>query len=119
MRPAYLFPAIAAAGAVIVAGIALAHGAPVSPLVAAYIVGVGLTIFASIIVNSCNTALYGRKTWDESEHSDFVEKPATYRQPESPWGDVQRGGYHCADMRRGRLRRHAETQVTFPAGDAA
>ena len=49
-----------------------------------------------------------------SEHTDFDEVDR-----DSPWGEVQRGGYHVADMRRDRVRRHPEAPATFPAGDVA
>lgn len=38
------------------------------------------------------------------EHTDFEEAAVTERQPESPWGDIQRRGYHVADARLDRVR---------------
>lgn len=48
------------------------------------------------------------------EHAGFDEVDW-----DSPWGGVQRDGYHVADMRRDRVRRHPEAPATFPAGDVA
>ena len=119
MRSAYLFPAIAAVGLVSVASVGYAIAAPVIPAVAGYAAGVAFTIVASIVVNSCNAARYGRQVWNDQGLSDYVDEPSCYGQSECPWGDIQRSGYHVADMRRDRVRRHAETHVTFPADDPA
>lgn len=119
MRIAYLFPAIAAVGLVPVVIVGHAIAAPVIPAVAGYAAGVAFTIVASIVVNSCNATRYGRQVWDDRGLSDYVDEPSCYGQSECPWGDVQRSGYHVADMRRDRVRRHAEGPATFPAGDVA
>lgn len=55
----------------------------------------------------------------DDAHFDFVEPDVYGLDPDGPWGDSQRGGYHSAAMRRDRVRRHPEAPSTFPAGDVA
>ena len=119
MRGAIHFVVIVVISVLLVIGAAVLAG--VSPVVAGvgFAVGVAVAIAGSIVVNTRNAHRYGRKVWEDLEHSDFTEKAPTYAQPESPWGECQRAGYHSADMRLDRVRRHPEAPATFPAGDVA
>lgn len=98
MRSAYLFPAIAAVGLVCVTSLGHAIAAPVFPAVAGYATGVAFTIVASIVVNSCNAARYGRQVWDDQGGMDGVAS-------------------HAEHMRRDRVRRHSETACSIPVGE--
>ncbi len=95
MRSAYLFPAIAAVGLASVASIGHAVGAQVLAAVAGYVAGVAFTIAASIVVNSCNAARYGRQVWDESVHSDFIDEPAVSGPRRRVRRGVQDRGLHA------------------------
>lgn len=73
MRGAIHFVAIVVISIAMVVGVAFLAG--VSPVVAglAFALGIAVTIGASVYVNTRNANRYGRRVWEEAQHSDFDE----------------------------------------------
>jgi hypothetical protein len=98
MRGAVHFVVIVVVSVALVVGAAFLAG--VSPLVAglAFALGIAVTIGASVYVNTRNANRYGRQVWEDQGGMDGVAR-------------------HADHMRRDRVRRHAETYVSFPGNN--
>ena len=94
-----LFPVLllVIAGA-IVAGLAIAFGAPAGPIVTGYVIGVITMVALSIYINTRNAHLYGRQVWEDQEEMEGLAR-------------------HTERMRRDRVRRHSESASSIPVGD--
>lgn len=101
MRGAVHFVALLLVSVALVVAIAFLTGASRITATLAFFAGIGVTIAASIYVNTRNANLYGRQVW------------------EAQGGEMDGVARHADHMRLDRVRRHPEAAVTFPAGDVA
>jgi uncharacterized membrane protein len=98
MRSNIVFVSLIAVAAALVAGFAILVGGSVINGVLAFGFGVIITLIGSVIVNTLNADLYGRRLWEDQ-------------------GQME--GLHERRIRRDRGVRHTEAPATFPAGDVA
>jgi hypothetical protein len=99
-----LFPVLLLlmAGALVAIG-AVACGVSAWPVFVGYVIGVVAMLILSAVLNTCYANRLDREAIAAGQHSDFNEFTVDIRQPESPWGDIQRRGYHVADARLDRV----------------